>query len=86
MTEVPDGARQTVVETASGLWIEPGGTPEPHEHTCRRCGSGIVCYGDGNNCLGGDNVGCLNEQAEYAAEPRSDFSRWVEHITGENPR
>mgnify|MGYP001794246846 CR=1 FL=1 len=39
-----------------------------HTHECRRCGDDIYCTNEGDGCWEGDNVGCINEQAENAAE------------------
>ena len=44
-----------------------------HSHECRRCGSDIECDLEGCDsgvgpCWEGDNIGCPNEAAEYAAE------------------
>ena len=41
-----------------------------HTHECRRCGADIDCGRPDAECVWeGDNVGCPDELAEYAAEP-----------------
>lgn len=61
-----------------------------HEHTCRRCGSGIDCDLDGCDLARphflaaweGDNVGCPNEEAENAAKIESKMSDVIRLAAG----